>query len=470
MFATDDLYHAKQGCEQDSLRYELMKLAERIDIMNDNMLKKLSVLWVFFCVILVIACSSTNKIVKENKLASPQTSLNFLLQELTENPRDPNVYYKLSKVYAEIDSIDYALVTVDTALGLDPKFNSAKLLRANLLLKKNRIKEGYTEYLEILKSETGDEYVEEIRLNLGQPYPIYPLTSGDYNNAFPCFSPDDRRIAFQSDRDGNWEIYLMDADGAQAVRLTNNEAQDEMPVFGTDNNIFAFTSTRDDSVHQGRLDKTRNIYLLDIAGGNATPIEEHDADDWYPALVGRGDHLVFVSERDDLREVPFHEKWSDIYIQDLEKSAVLRLTQNEADDGSPSVAANGKWILFTSNRTGSYQIYRMDLKGNMVEQLTFIKGNCGAPHFSHDGKMVTFFADVAGNFEIYMMDHTGTNTVQLTNDPAQDNYPSFSPDKRKIIFQSNRTGKYQIYWIDLMNPLRHDDLVRNLEEKVALME
>lgn len=438
--------------------------------MNDNMLKKLFGLGGIFGIMLAIACGSTKKTVKESALASPRTNLNFLLQELKENPNDPNVYYKLGKVYAEMDSIDYAIVTVDTALGLDPKFNPAKLLRANLLLKKNRIKEGYAEYLAILKSDTGDEYVEEIRLNLGQPYPIFALTSGDYNNAFPCFSPDDRRIAFQSDRDGNWEIYLMDVDGAQAVRLTNNEAQDEMPVFGTDNNIVAFTSTRDDSVHQGRLDKTRDIYVMDIAAGNAAPIEKYEADDWYPALVGKGDRLVFVSERDDRREVPFHDRWSDIYIQDLEKATVLRLTQNEADDGSPSVVSSGKWMLFTSNRTGSFQIYRMNLKGNMVEQLTFMKGNCGAPHFSHDGKMITFFADVAGNFEIYLMDHTGTNIVQLTNNPAQDSYPSFSPDKRKIIFQSNRAGKYQIYWIDLMNPLRHDDLVRNLEEKMALME
>ncbi len=438
--------------------------------MNDNRAKKAALWWGIMSLLLIMGCSSAKKTVKEVSLASPQTNLSFLLQELKDNPKDPNVYYKLSKVYLELDSIDYALVTVDTALGLDPKLNPAKLLRANLLFKKNRIKEGYTEYLEILKSETGDEYVEEIRVQMGQPYPIYPLTSGDYNNAFPCFSPDDNRIAFQSDRDGNWEIYLMDADGARAVRLTNHEAQDEMPVFGADNNIIAFTSTRDDSLHKGRLDKTRNIYLMDIAAGNAARIVENEADDWYPALVGSGEQIVFVSERDDLREVSFHERWSDIYFCDFKNSSLLRLTQNEADDGSPSVSANGKWVLFTSDRSGTHQIYRMDLKGSMVEQLSFMKGNCGAPHFSHDGKMITFFADINDNYEIFMLDPVTKEVTQLTNDPAQESYPSFSPDKRKIIFHSNRTGKYQIYWIDLMNPLRHDDLVRSLEDKIAMMD
>ncbi len=438
--------------------------------MNDNRVKKMIVWGGIMSLILIMGCGSTKKTVNEADLSSPQTNLILLLQELEENPKEPYVYCKLGKVYMELDSIDYALAAVDTALGLDPKFNPAKLLRANLLLKKNRIKEGYTEYLEILKSETGDEYVEEIRIQMGQPYPIHQLTSGDYNNAFPCFSPDDNRIAFQSDRDGNWEIYLMDADGAHAVRLTNHDAQDEMPVFGANNKIIVFTSTRDDSVHKGRLDKARNIHMLDIAAGNTSRIVEHEADDWYPALVGNNDQVVFASERDDLRDVSFHEKWSEIYIYDLKKSSLLRLTQNEVDDGSPSVSGDGKWILFTSDRSGIYQVYRMDLKGNVVEQLSFMKGNCGAPHFSHDGKMITFFSDNEDNYEIFVLDPVSKVLTQLTNDPAQESYPSFSPDKRKIIFQSNRTGKYQIYWIDLMNPLRHDDLVRSLEEKIAGME
>ncbi len=437
--------------------------------MSDNILKKLSIMGGIISIILIVACGAAKKGVKERTMSSPDTNLSFLLQELRENPKDPNVYYRLSKVYAELDSIDYALVTIDTALSLDPKLNQAKLIRGDLLLKKNRIKEGYTEYLEILKSDTGDEYVEEIRMQLGQPYPIHQLTSGDYNNTFPCFSPDNKRVAFQSDIEGNWEIYLMDADGAQEVRVTNYQAQDEMPVFGSDENIIAFTSTRDDSVHKGRLNKTRNIYFMDISNGNVTQITNHEADDWYPSLSERGNRMVFVSERDDLREVPFHEKWSDVYILDLKNASILRLTQNEVDDGSPSFSSDGKWILFASNRTGSYQIYQMDTKGRMVEQLTFMNGNCGAPHWSHDGKKITFFADVNGNYDIFMMDSNGKNVIQLTSNPAQDSYPNFSSDKRKIIFHSNRTGKYQIYCIDLMNPLTQDDLVRSLEEKIALM-
>jgi TolB protein len=111
----------------------------------------------------------------------------------------------------------------------------------------------------------------------------------------------------------------------------------------------------------------------------------------------------------------------------------------------------------------------MSLKGQLAEQITDLKANCGSPHYSHDGKKITFFADQKGNYDIYQMDSNGENLIQLTNDPLQDSYPSFSTDKRKIIFHSNQTGKFQIYWIDLMSPLSQDELIRNLEEKIALL-
>jgi len=157
--------------------------------MSDSIVKVTKLMGLLVAILFIVGCGSTNKGIKENTLSPSETNLTFLLQELKENPKDPSVYYKLSKVYADLDSLDYALVSVDTALSLDPKMNPAKIMRGSLLLKKNRIKEGYSEYLDVLKSETGDQFVDEIRLHLGQPYPIHRLTNGDYNNAFPYFSP-----------------------------------------------------------------------------------------------------------------------------------------------------------------------------------------------------------------------------------------------------------------------------------------
>ncbi|MFZ5518807.1 MAG: hypothetical protein ACOY90_19410 [Candidatus Zhuqueibacterota bacterium] len=420
------------------------------------------------CLMLYFGCGGSQKgLVETSDTSTKPDRLSVIRQQVKENPQDANAYLNLSTAYADLDSVDNALGTIDTALSIDPDFAKARLVRAELLLKKNKIKDSYNEYLEILKGDQGEDYVAEIRAKLGQPYPIHQLTRGDHNNAFPSFSPDNKKIIFQSDRTGNWQLYLIDADGAQEIRLTTNAHQDEMPVYGSSDNIIAFTSTRDDTVHKDRLSKNRNIYLMDMNTGSVARAVENDADDWYPALIGKGEQIVFVSEVDDHRDVQFHEKLSDIYFKDFASGTTLRLTQNEADDGSPAVAANDKWIAFTSNVSGVYQVYRMNTKGGLVEQLTYMNGNCGAPHFSPDGKKIVFFSENGDGYNLYMMNNTGRNLEQLTSDSSQDSYPSFSSDKRKVLFHSNRSGKFQLYWIDLMSPLTHDDLVRELEQKIA---
>ena len=431
---------------------------------------KLRLLAIIIVGLSILACGGTKKNVEITTTDFQVNQLSLLEENVKSNPTNPEVHFRLAQAYSDLDSLNLAMESIKKCLEINPDYNDAKLLNSSLLLKKNQIKQAYLEFLEILDSEDGVEFVSEIRDLYGKPYPIYKLTSGEFNNAFPCFSPDDRRIVFQSDRDGNWEIYLMDVDGTQENRLTNNSSQDEMPVIGSKENLIAFTSTRDDTAKKLRAEKKRNIFLMDLNTSKVVREIAHEADDWYPALSDKARQIVFVSERDDSRDVPFQDRFSDIYFDDIKKNQLLRLTQNEADDGSPAISSNGKWIIFTSNRTGSFQIFKMDTRGKLVEQLTDLKGNCGSPHFSHDGKKITFFANIFGSHDIFTMDNNGKNIARLTHSPFQDGYPNFSSDKRKIIFHSNRSGKYQIYWIDLMNPLNHDELMDELEDAINLLD
>lgn len=415
---------------------------------------------------IIFSCGGGQKVIKKDEAVFAGSKILFLKENIRSNPGSAENHYQLAQAYFELDSLNAALSEANKSLEIDSSFNQAKLLRGNIRLKTGQLKDSYIDYLSILLSTEGENYVQKIRAKFGEPYPIHQLTRGEFNNAFPYFSPDDKRIAFQSDRDGNWEIYLMDADGTQEVRLTNNNDQDEMPVFSDAENIIAFTSTRDDTGKKSRMNMKRNIFLMDLNEGNVAREIDHEADDWYPALFDDGKEMAYVSERDDQRDVPFQERYSDLYYRNVRKSQTLRLTQNEADDGSPSFSSDGKWILFTSNRDGLFQIYKIDKKGQMLQQLTSDIGNCGSPHWSHDSKKITFFSDVNGNHDIFTMDATGGNIVRLTKSQAQDSYPSYSSDKRKIVFHSNRSGKYQIYWIDLMNPLGLDELIDELEEEI----
>ncbi len=90
------------------------------------------------------------------------------------------------------------------------------------------------------------------------------LTNNSPNYARPSWSAERNSIAFQSDRDGNWEIYVMNADGSNQTRLTNNPAVDEWPFWSPDGTKIAFDSDRD---CKNEIDE---IYVMNTDGSNQT--------------------------------------------------------------------------------------------------------------------------------------------------------------------------------------------------------
>jgi len=112
-------------------------------------------------------------------------------------------------------------------------------------------------------------------------YPnVVRLTDDAGNNWAPAWSPDGRRIAFTTDRDGNNEIYVMDADGSQLVNLTNNPADDRMPTWSPDSQNIAFISNRDDNYE---------IYIMDEDGKNLVNVTRSPYDEYVPNCAPEGD-------------------------------------------------------------------------------------------------------------------------------------------------------------------------------------
>ena len=98
------------------------------------------------------------------------------------------------------------------------------------------------------------------------------LTTG-LNNAHPLWSPDSKRIAFQSNREGNSEIYVIDADGTNLKRLTNNNVDDEYPTWSPDGNFIAFHSKRENrlGIYVMRADGTDEHRISDDSINAANP-------------------------------------------------------------------------------------------------------------------------------------------------------------------------------------------------------
>jgi Tol biopolymer transport system component len=139
-----------------------------------------------------------------------------------------------------------------------------------------------------------------------------------------------------SDRDDNDEIYVMDADGSDPRRLTFNDAHDHMLSWSPDGTRIAFASDRDGNYE---------IYVMavpdgsDADGSNPQRLTDNDADEWFPSWSPDGAQLLFNSKRDggDL----------DVYIMDADGTNVRRLTD------SPGQDFNAVWQPLPPDERGS---------------------------------------------------------------------------------------------------------------------
>ena len=97
------------------------------------------------------------------------------------------------------------------------------------------------------------------------------------------------RIAFMSDRDWNWEIYVMDNHGGNPRNITNNPGADKHPSWSPDGKRIAFTADRNDR------EWNRQIYVMDADGGNQQNLSNNDSDEWDPSWSPDGKRILFVS-------------------------------------------------------------------------------------------------------------------------------------------------------------------------------
>ena len=233
---------------------------------------------------------------------------------------------------------------------------------------------------------------------LNAPFGIAPMADGSFLIAdetghrirkvegSAATSPTNGKIVFSSGRDGNSEIYSMNADGSGQTRLTNNAAEDAEPSISADGQTVVFRSQRD---------------------GNA-----------------------------------------EIYAMSIDGTGVTRITNVAATDRDPSISADGQKVVFMSNRDGNFEIYSISIDGTGATRLTNSPNSDGSPEFSPDGQRVTFMRDTALVYEVYVMNANGTGVTQLTNNSVDDFHPTFSSDGQRIAFSSRRDGNHEIYVMD----------------------
>jgi TolB protein len=235
------------------------------------------------------------------------------------------------------------------------------------------------------------------------------------------------KIAFASSRDGNFEIYVMNADGTGETNLTNNAATDSQPAFSPDGTKIAFMSARDGN---------DEIYVMNADGTGQTNLTNNAATDSQPAFSPDGTKIAFVSDRDGNDE---------IYVMNADGTGQTNLTNNAATDSEPAFSPDGTKIAFRSDRDSNFEVYVMNADGTGQANLTNNAAVDSNPAFSPDGTKIAFTSSRDGNSEIYVMNADGTIQARLTNNAATDGQPAFSPDGTKIAFTSTRDGHAEIY-------------------------
>lgn len=231
------------------------------------------------------------------------------------------------------------------------------------------------------------------------------------------------KIAFHSTRDGNSEIYTMNADGSAQTNTTNNPANDAAAAWSPDASTIAFYSDRN-----GNLD----IYVMNADGSGVVNLTNNAASETSPAWSPDGTKIAFISTRDGNQE---------IYVMNTDGSNPTRLTTTPlVREYPPTWSPDGTRIAFWSDEVGNFQVFVMNADGTNVTRLTQTTGDAYDPGWSPDNAKLAFWT--TGN--VWVMNADGTNPVNLTNGVGDNAEPAYSPDGTSIAFVSNRMGNYGI--------------------------
>lgn len=244
------------------------------------------------------------------------------------------------------------------------------------------------------------------------------------------------KIAFVSNRDGNNEIYLMDADGTNPQRLTNDLQSDTEPSLSPDGTRVAFTR----QVGAGFLET--DIFVVGVDGANLQRLTNSPQRESNPSWSPEGTKIAFTFN-------PGGSGTIEIFVMDADGSNLQQLTDSPSEDSDPSWSPDGTKIAFMSARDGNEEIYVMDADGSNQKNLSNHPFVDSLPSWSPDGTKIAFVSlRDSFNSEIYVMNADGSNQQRLTDHFSFDSQPSWSPDGTKVVFASSRDGNSEIYVMD----------------------
>jgi hypothetical protein len=260
--------------------------------------------------------------------------------------------------------------------------------------------------------------------------PGSPLLAAGPGSRAPLAIP---RVAYYSFRSGNAEIYLMNPDGSDQIRLTNHPAGDLSPAISPDGSEIVFESSRYGN---------QEILVMNSDGSDLRRLTTTAAIEFCAAWSPDGAQIAFTRASGNA---------CTIQVIRADGTDARQLTAGSCCDAIPDWSPDGLSILFHSDRSGHYEIYVMNADGTNQRRLTESPGDKVGPKWSPDGTRIVY---ALTNFSlnrasIHVMNADGTADTGLTSGSWDDEAPDWSVDGDRIVFNSNRNAANEIYSMDL---------------------
>ena len=329
-----------------------------------------------------------------------------------------------------------------------------------------------------------------ITLNVG---PLEPYLNGKFGDIFlapalggaafklvedgyyPTWSPDGRRIAFMSNREGQVNLWTVAASGGSPVRLTRDEGIDYQPAWSPDGRWIAYGSG-------GLVGYGYNVAVVAAEGGKPRTLTSDFTFVTRPAWSPDGRSILFSGERNGILNVwrlPFSPDGkpaepsrvtlgqgqdtdvsvsrdggklafaavrdeTNIWELSVDTGQLREVTSGASGPDYPELAPDGRTLLVSATRTGGRGLWTVDLLGRFLSQLTTGDASEPSAHWSPDGKWVAYVRAAAGMTTELCLLPVGSLAAQETGIPAAS--PEWSPDGKSIALGSPAgPGEISIY-------------------------
>lgn len=222
----------------------------------------------------------------------------------------------------------------------------------------------------------------------------------------PALSPDGKRIAWRSIRNGNEEVRVANVDGTGVRNLTRHPALDYAPAWSPDGDKIAFASTR------GNGARLPQIWVMNADGTNAHMLTRASGE--YPAWSRDGKRIAFAINQ------PVRQDGFDISVVGADGRNLHRITRNNLYEMGPAWSPDGRWLAFYAGNGGQHDIYVMRSDGTSRRRLTRAGGEL--PTWSPGGRYIAYAAPSG----LVIIRPDGTQVAHLVTGVSGGNFASWS--------------------------------------------